>query len=370
MLARLGLLLMLIGIACAATTEVKFTTHDGFPMTGKLTLPDSEGKHAIVIYVQNAEGMTVDMKRPLGADRTFNYFDLYREKLPAIDVGFFSYEGRGVTMGDGPPRFEKIDEEAYNTSTLENKVRDVLSAVRAIRTLDGVNPARIFLMGSSEGTLLSAEAAARAPEEVYGVVLYALLATPLKDALHFMSGEGAFMQIAAIFDRNRDGSVSPEEFENQAARTRAGLAGVTFAQLDADSDGVFESADFVTVRKPLIDAIDAGTFDTIYGWLKVTASVATPRAWLEDHYAHPAIWAFLSKLTGPVGIFHGEADANTPVAATRALEAQAKAAGKTNFEFHYFEGLDHSLGVGAYFAGRPLPAGHAAIFEYVKEKTR
>ena len=55
-------------------------------MLGKLTVPDTETRHAVVVYVQTAEGATVDMKRPLGGGRTFNYYDLYREKLPAMSV--------------------------------------------------------------------------------------------------------------------------------------------------------------------------------------------------------------------------------------------------------------------------------------------
>jgi pimeloyl-ACP methyl ester carboxylesterase len=225
-------------------------------------------------------------------------------------------------------------------------------------------------MGASEGTLLSAEAASRAPDEVYGIVIYAVLSTTLKDALHFMSGEGAFMQFGPLFDANKDGRISPAEYENEAVRRRTGLTAATFAQLDADADGAFDSKDFVALRKGLIDAIDAGTLGPVYDWLKISSAVSLPKGWLEDHYAHPENWTFLSKLTGPVGIFHGEADANTPVAATRALEARARAAGKTNFEFHYFEGLDHSLGVGNYFAGRPLPAGHQAILEFLRAHTR
>jgi hypothetical protein len=62
-------------------------------MLGKLTLPDNPGPHAVVIYVQNAEGMTVDMKRP-GPQGTFNYFELHRTTLAAGGVGFFIYKGR------------------------------------------------------------------------------------------------------------------------------------------------------------------------------------------------------------------------------------------------------------------------------------
>jgi hypothetical protein len=49
-------------------------------MTGKLTLPSSTGHHAVVIYVQTAEGMTIDMKRLGGRAGTFNYFDIYGDR--------------------------------------------------------------------------------------------------------------------------------------------------------------------------------------------------------------------------------------------------------------------------------------------------
>src|SRR5215813_5969223 len=132
------------------TTEIRFTSHDGYEMFGKLVLPASAGNHPVVIYVQTAEGSTVDMKRRKAGGGTFNYYDLYREKLPEMNVGFFSYEGRGITGGDQPPRFEKIDRDIYNTSTLDNKVRDILSALRVVQKQPGVDASRIFLMGASE----------------------------------------------------------------------------------------------------------------------------------------------------------------------------------------------------------------------------
>ena len=45
------------------TIEIPFTSYDGYKMFGKLTIPASGGPHALVIYVQTAEGMTVDVKR-------------------------------------------------------------------------------------------------------------------------------------------------------------------------------------------------------------------------------------------------------------------------------------------------------------------
>lgn len=59
-------------IAAPRTSEIPFVSHDGHPMLGKLTLPETEGRHPIVIYMQTAEGMTVDMKRPLGGPLTIS----------------------------------------------------------------------------------------------------------------------------------------------------------------------------------------------------------------------------------------------------------------------------------------------------------
>ena len=59
-----------------------------------------------------------------------------------------------------------------------------------------------------------------------------------------------------------------------------------------------------------------------------------------------------------------------PVAGVRELEERARTAGKTRMEFHYFAGLDHSLGLGSYFRTGKLPAGHQAIFAFIEAETR
>jgi uncharacterized protein len=357
--------------AQAQTVEIAFTSHDGHPMFGKLTTPPTDRLHPVVIYVQTAEGATVDMKRPLGGNRTFNYYDLYREKLPEMDVAFFSYEGRGIRMGDAPPRYEQIDWEIYNTSTLENKVRDILTAVDIVQKQKGIDPAKVFLMGASEGTLLAAEAAARAPDKVKGgLILYAILSTTLKDMLKYQGADGPFLVLSRLFDTDKDGRISRLEFETDAGKNRQRvLPNVMFETLDPDKDGFFTGEDYRTLRKPYLDAIEANNFEVIYAQLKGTAAVSLPRNWLEDHFAHPSMWTFLSPLTIPVGFFHGSADNLTPIQAVRNLEEQAKKVGKTNFAFRYFEGLDHSLNIGRWFATGEMPDGHRAIFEYIKNQT-
>lgn len=370
--ASLGicLVVLLAGVANARTTEIHFKSYDGYPMLGKLTMPETRGPHPVVIYVQTAEAMTADMKRP-GRGGTFNYFDLYRTKLAELNVGFFTYEGRGISGGDSPPRYEAIDWPVYNTSTLENKVRDVLSAVQVVRKERGVKLSRIFLMGASEGTLLAAEAASRAPLQIRGLVLYGVMATSMRDAFKFMVSDGGFIAYRGFFDTDKDGAISKQEFEADPQRYRErALRNADFATFDRNRDGLFTVDEMRLLSKAYLDAVDSDDYQILNRWARTAAGVSTPDNWFKDHFEHAPIWTFLSRLDMPIGLFHGEADTQLPVGPLRQLEASAKKARKSRMTFHYFEGLDHSLGIGQYFMRGTLPAGHKAIFEYIARQAR
>ena len=355
------------------TIDIPFISYDGYKMFGKLTIPTSGESHAVVIYVQTAEGMTVDMKRQKTRDATFNYFDLYREKLPAMNVAFFSYEGRGITMGDTPPRYETVDWDIYNTSTLENKARDVISAIQVVRRQPGINRSRIFLMGASEGTLLASEAAARSPRQVRGLILYGVLATNMREDFKYIVTDGSFLPWRIFFDTDKDGKISKQEFEADPRKYREKvLKNAPFDALDQNHDGFFTVEEMVMLfsrLRELRDAVDQENYEVLNQWAKTSAAVVTPKEWFKDHFAHQPIWTFLSKLNIAVGCFQGDADAMAPIGGVRKLEEMAKRAGKSKMEFHYFENLDHSLNIIEYFFTGTLPAGHKAIFEFIKKQT-
>jgi pimeloyl-ACP methyl ester carboxylesterase len=176
-----------------------------------------------------------------------------------------------------------------------------------------VDAARIYLMGSGEGTLLAADAATRAQDDVHGLILYSVLPTSMQDALRYRASQAK------------------------------------------------------PVDQGLLEAIDSGKFVTIDRWLTATDAATTPAHWLQDHYAYPAMESFLSQLDIPVGVFQGEADTMFPASGVKALESRLKQLDKTNFEFHYFEGLDQDLGLSHYFGGGPLPVAHREIFEFIKQ---
>jgi len=317
--------------------------------------------------------MTVDMKRQKSRTETFNYFDLYREKLPEMNVAFFSYEGRGITMGDKPPRYETINWDIYNTSTLENKVRDVISAVELVRKQPGIDASRIFLMGGSEGTLLAAEAASRIPKQIRGLILYGVLTVNMRENFKYILTDGSFLSLRRNFDTDKDGRISKQEFEADPNKFREKAAkNEAFSTLDKNGDGFFTAEDLVMLSerlRNLRDAADQENYEVLNEWAKTSAGVSTPKDWFKDHFAHQSIWTFLAKLNIAVGCFQGGEDAFVPIDGVRKLEEQAKRAGKSKMEFHYFESLDHSLNIGEYFVKGTLPAGHQAIFEFIRQQT-
>jgi dienelactone hydrolase len=357
----------------AKTVEIPFTSYDRHEMFGKLTMPASTGNHPVVIYVQTAEGMTVDMKRHKSRTETFNYFDLYREKLPEMNVAFFSYEGRGIRMGDKPPRYETINWDVYNTSTLENKVRDLMSAVELVKKQPGIDASRIFLMGASEGTLLAAEAAARIPKQIRGLILYGVLTANMRENFKYIVTDGSFLSWGGNFDTDKDGRVSKQEFEADPKKFRErALKNEAFSTFDKNGDGFFTAEELVMHYerlRNLIDAVNTENYEVLNEWAKTSGSVSTPKDWFKDQFAHQPIWTFLAKLNIAVGCFQGGADTMVPIDGVRKLEEQAKRAGKSKMEFHYFDDLDHSLNIGEYFVKGTLPTGHQAIFEFIRQQT-
>jgi acetyl esterase/lipase len=365
-------LFVLAAPARAKTIDVPFMSHDGHPMFGKLVMPDSPGPHPVVIHIQTAEGATVDMNRP-GRTGPVSYFDLLRAPIVGKNIAFFSYEGRGIRNGDAPPRYEAIDWPVYNTSTLENKVRDAIAAVQVVQRQADVDRARIVLMGTSEGTLLAAEAASRIPNDVHAVVLYAVMSTNMRDTMRYIFGAGAFLVFRSNLDADGDGVIAKTEYESDARRFRARvLQNAPFSVFDLNADGVFTLDESRQRAKPLIDAVDAGNYEVLNSWAKTSAGVATPEHWFRDHFAHATIWTFLSALKMPVGLFHGGADTNTSVDDVRQLEAKSREAGKANLTFQYFADADHSLGLGNVLGrpGAPTPPALTAMVDYIAAHVR
>ena len=353
------------------TRDIPFTSHDGHAMTGRLSLPTTPGRHPVMVFVQNAEAATLDQRTRDAKGQPVAFFDLYRDTLGPLGIGFFSYEGRGVHTDATRPRAMRVDRDVYDTSSIDNKVRDIISAVRLLQKEAGVDAGQIYLRGVSEGTLLAAEAASRVPTEVKGLVLSGVIGSTLKVSLVHQVQGGRMLQLLAEFDTDRDQKISAQEWEADTRGFRKkNIPTATFESVDPDKDGFMTLADMKVLTKPLSDAFASGNVEITEAFLKQAAVVEIPKGWVADHFAHRAMWDFLSPLTMPVGIFQGDDDRNTGVEDVQALEKLARGASRTNIEFRYFPGLGHGLGSTDYFQKGAHSAGYVAIFEFMKRHTQ
>src|SRR5687767_13314074 len=110
------------------------------------------------------------------------------------DIKFTTHDGHAMTGA------RELDRAVYDTSTLDNKVRDGIAAVRVLQKESGVDASQLFLRGISEGTLLAVQIAATIPKEIKGLVLSGVIGDTLKSSLKFMAGRGTYMQHLGHWD--------------------------------------------------------------------------------------------------------------------------------------------------------------------------
>ena len=145
------------------------------PLAATLTLPSTATGPVPAVLLVCGSG-------PL--DRDGNHkrarFDVSRQLARALaDAGLASlrYDKRGVgaTPGD------------WWSASLSDNADDVTAALRGLAARPEVDPARLVLVGHSEGAILSAAVAARGVAELAGVVLLAGSARPGADLLRWQA---------------------------------------------------------------------------------------------------------------------------------------------------------------------------------------
>ena len=245
----------IVPVPGTTTRDIPFTSHDGYPMVGRLTLPDTPGPHPILMLVQTAEAATMDGELRNAKGVRVRIYNQYRELLAPMGIGFFSYEGRGVTSnaGGGPviDRNGVQHEHARQQSSGRHFGRADAAETGATSIDRGLCCGRI-----SEGTMLAAEIAVQIPKEVAGLVLSGVIGSTLKDALVFMASDGAYLAHLENWDINKDGRITAAEFETDSKGIRKLLpAGTPFGAFDRNGDGVYTRDELLTATKPLVEAI-------------------------------------------------------------------------------------------------------------------
>jgi hypothetical protein len=345
------ILVILITVAfsyCANGEEiVKVRLSDGETIAGRISLPaDNVNIPLLVVFVHGTGPNTYLNKRKIG-NTEFNYFDLFADEFNKRGIGFFTYNRRGVEMGDTPPYYDKIDSVKYAKYLPLNEAEDVEAIITQLRSDSRFRNSKIALLGCSEGTIIASMVADRKVQKIDGLLLFGYANDNLYDVIKWQySGKPSMINLRKFFDVNKDDLITRSEYESADSaallgRTRL-LKSTPFESLDVVKDSVIDYRDFASINTPffeyLLKMVDSGNDAWIWkNYFRVTSS------WLKEHFELEANKSRLLRIKIPIFIFHGTADGNVPIEGVYDIQSRFRQSGKTNLRCFIFEGHNHDL---------------------------
>ncbi len=333
---------------------------------GKLELPkDSSNVPLCILFIPGTGPNTYLNKRQSG-NISFNYYDLFAREFNERGIGFFTYNRRGVEIGDQAPYFDKIDTAKYKKYTPQQEALDVEEIISALKNHPRLEHAKIALLGASEGTIIAAMVADRKKAEVDGLLLFGYANDNIQDIIKWqLSGKTSIINLRKYFDKNNNQVFSREEYESADtiatwARTRL-LNNTSFDALNLEQDSVIDYKDFAHKTIPfyeyLMQMIEEENDEWIWNnYFRVTGK------WMKAHFALEANNTRLLRIDIPIYIFQGIDDANAPVEGVFEIKKKFSEAGKTNLHCYTFEGHDHDLNYTAWPYRQIIPEGLNKLF--------
>lgn len=138
-------------------------------LPGTLAMPNGAGPFAAVVLVHGSGPH--DRDETIGPNRPF--MDIARG-LAAQGIAVLRYDKRSKAH---PQRFASGDYTIDDETT-----DDAVAAIAALRSTNGIDPARVFVLGHSQGGMMAPRIASRA-QGTAGAILLAAPARPLLDIL-------------------------------------------------------------------------------------------------------------------------------------------------------------------------------------------
>ncbi|MCC6804045.1 MAG: alpha/beta hydrolase [Anaerolineae bacterium] len=131
--------------------DVTFANGD-VTLAGTLTLPPTDGPHAVVVLVSGSGPQ--DRDESLGGGIAMKPFRLIADALTRAGVAVLRYDDRGVGKSTGD----------FGSATVSDFAADAAAAIDYLLTRADINPDQIGLLGHSEGGLVAAMLGAGDPD--------------------------------------------------------------------------------------------------------------------------------------------------------------------------------------------------------------
>jgi len=364
---KLLLLLIFIWSISVFGSELKTVQlNDGESLIGRLSLPEGNANVSlVVIFIPGTGPNTYLNKRKIG-NKEFNYYDLFEAEFLKRGIGFFTYNRRGVELGDKPPYYDTIDSAKYAKHTPKREVLDVESILSDLRKDDRLKETKIALLGASEGTIIAAMVADRMVEKVDDLLLFGYANDNMFDIIKWQfSGVTSIMNLKKYFDTNNDNAFSRAEYESKDSIATLGrvrvLKNLPFDTLNMVKDSILDYKDFGARNKPFYDyllkMVDEGNDSWIWkNYFRITS------LWLKEHFKLDANKTRLLNIDIPIYIFQGVEDANASVEGVYDIQTRFKNAKKNNLKCFIFEGHNHDLNYLDWPFKQQISEGLNAIF--------
>jgi len=283
--------------------EVSFES-DGLTLAGTLTVPEGEAAPIpAVLFIHgsgpvdrdgNAPGMKMDAYRQLA------------HALASAGIGSLRYDKRGAGQSQG----------VFADASRNDLVDDARAALAALRTAEGIDPQRCFLVGHSEGGYLAPIIAAE-DTDLAGLVLLAAAAQSLDQVTRWQVETMARMR-----------EMSDDEVAETLAQQDQYIAFVK------GSSGEWSDYSVENLRQAM-------------PWLNEQTAeqlLATPLSltWLREHYLDTPTET-IRRVTCPVLIINGEKDLQVPAEQAESLRMVLEEAGNGDVTALVLPDLNHLL---------------------------
>lgn len=212
--------------ATVTTRPFQVRAPDGWTFKGELTLPPGARtgqKYPTVLLVHGSgigdmnETVPEEYARVPGGSANFL---LLAQRLNAAGFAVVRFNKRGaLDLGPRTLPPEKMVGAAYTPTGI---TRDAMTILQYASRQPGVDPSRLFLLGTSEGTDIVSKMATEHPGLIHGVVMIGVSGDSGKETLRLQIVQNQ-VNYAHTFDQNRDGLLTEAEINEVPEKLRVWL---------------------------------------------------------------------------------------------------------------------------------------------------
>ena len=284
--------------------EEEITFHNGdVTLKGTLTIPDTPGKHPAIILVHGSG----PERRPGG-----HWTHFFARQ--GVAYFYFDKRGAGASTGD------------WNRASLEDLAGDVLAAVQALKGNPRLDPARIGLIGHSNGGWVAPLAASQTKDVAFLIVKSGSALSVADNILYEL--EMDMRAIGNFTEQEIAAAKSLRDQLNRALLTNTGWQPLMAAIEVSKNERWFQYARaqwLPTVPPPL----DSDKNEVLNG-LRKQIDFAPGPTWLKVHC--------------PTLVLLGELDANTPsTTSARLIKSALTKSGNRDFAVRVLPKANHGL---------------------------